>query len=218
VRVVAGFVLAAVLCLGVSGCATAAFGRTENYSAAWPAVPYTCRFEVSVLVSDQRADVLSGKKAPTFVGVTRGGYGNPFSMKATSGRPLVDDLTTAIVEGLKNTGAVASGATPAEKDARRARDSKTVLLLVQVHEWASDTYSTTDFSYDLSIAAYDSTGKLLGDGKVAADSQRVNSSIEAGRKALTELLAGPQVASALGDREADEPSGALSKRHARPKR
>lgn len=42
---------------------------------------------------DERAYVLFGEKGPDFVGLARGGFGNPFLRATLSGRPLADDMS-----------------------------------------------------------------------------------------------------------------------------
>ena len=53
---------------------------------------------------DRREYVLSGNKDPQFVGLQRGGYGNPFDVRTSDDRPLAEDMTTAIVAAMAGRG------------------------------------------------------------------------------------------------------------------
>ena len=53
---------------------------------------------IAVATHDEREYVRSGHKRPNFVGLQRGGYGNPFNVTTASTHPLAQDMTDAIVE------------------------------------------------------------------------------------------------------------------------
>jgi hypothetical protein len=44
---------------------------------------------LAVAVHDERSEVASGDKNPAFVGLLRGGYGNPMDVRTASGAPKI---------------------------------------------------------------------------------------------------------------------------------
>lgn len=186
-----------IVVFGITGCAgTAAFGRTDHYESAWPSISYSGKSIVSVSVYDRRSYVASGEKKPTFVGLMRGGFGNPFDVTTASGLPVVQDIESAIVHGLLNSGMTSEHATTYEASNGKSRGPNSILLVIGVSEWKSDTFTTTDFSYDISADVYDAAGQILGQARIERSST-VDSSTEAARRALTELLSRESIRSAL---------------------
>ena len=59
---------------------------------------------VSVATVDQREYVVSGQSKPEFVGMQRGGFGNPFDVLTASGRPLSSEFTAAVRNALERNG------------------------------------------------------------------------------------------------------------------
>jgi hypothetical protein len=55
----------------------------------------------AVGVQDRRPYVISGNKDEHFVGLSRGGYGNPFDVTTASGKALADEFAGAIANGLR---------------------------------------------------------------------------------------------------------------------
>ncbi len=83
--------------LVLAGCA---IGNKYDYGAAIATIYAETDKSVSATVIDQRPYVLSGSKSPSFVGLQRGGFGNPFDVKTKSGRGLAEDLTDVLVRAL----------------------------------------------------------------------------------------------------------------------
>jgi hypothetical protein len=185
-----------ILITQVCGCGQAAFGRTENYGDAWPVIGEYTPVHVEVIVEDKRPYVVSGRKRPSFVGLSRGGYGNPFNISTTSGQPLATDVEAALVNGFQNAGIDSRRGVMSSFNDRKAATSNGRLLLVTLGEWKSDTFATTSFAYDISGSVYDQEGNLLGTGRVDG---KVNTSsgVDGGRKALTELLSSRSIVHAL---------------------
>src|SRR2546428_9600965 len=82
--------LAGVLLL--SGCA---IGNRYAYQTVVASPQVSGTTAVSIATYDQREYVRSGTKDPQFVGLQRGGYGNPFDVRTEGDRPLADAMTTA---------------------------------------------------------------------------------------------------------------------------
>lgn len=68
-----------------SGCAV---GNRYAYHTVVVDPSISGRSRVSVATHDQRAYVVSGNKDPQFVGVQRGGFGNPFDVRTMMVAPL----------------------------------------------------------------------------------------------------------------------------------
>ncbi len=181
----------------LAGCANqAAYGRTENVQNAWPSFSGYTKAHLAVAVLDHRSYVLSGGKPANFAGLQRGGFGNPFDVVTTSGRPLADDVGSAIVQGLSNAGMNAQAVAAPAAEPRAAAGSK--LLLLTVKEWKSDSYTSTSFDYDLDAAVYDAQGRVAGKHS-AVGHENASSGVDGGRKALTDLLGDKSVSGALFD-------------------
>jgi hypothetical protein len=72
--------------LGVALLGGCAFGRTYSYSDVPIAMQaISSSGSVTVAVVDDRPYVLSGGKPDRFVGLMRGGFGNPFDVNTQSG-------------------------------------------------------------------------------------------------------------------------------------
>ena len=53
---------------------------------------------------DHRTYVLNSRKKEKFVGLSRGGFGNPFDVVTLSGNPLATDIATSIALSLRKAG------------------------------------------------------------------------------------------------------------------
>ena len=83
-----------VALLIVAACAAGgcAVGNTHAYSTILANPTLAGTSAVNVATHDRRDSVQSGEKSPDFVGLQRGGFGNPFNVKTTGGRPLADEF------------------------------------------------------------------------------------------------------------------------------
>jgi hypothetical protein len=153
-----------VACLLVNGCAV---GNRYAYSTVVLEPDLAGSGRVSVATQDRREYVLSGDKEPQFVGLQRGGFGNPFDVRTSDDRPLADDMTATIVAALAMRGfqPVAASVAPSadaakvrkvlsEGGARRA-------LLLTLREWKSDTYVNVELGYDVTLEVLDADGNVL---------------------------------------------------------
>jgi hypothetical protein len=161
-------VLAAASMLG--GCA---FGRTYSYADAPVALQGVASSgTVTVAVQDERPYVLSGGKSERFVGLMRGGFGNPFDVNTSSGGPLANEIRDAIVRAMKARGiaAQAIGAQPSDSMIavkRRLSEAKPYRsVLVALKEWKSDTMMATDLHYDVTLMVFDAGGAELASSSI----------------------------------------------------
>lgn len=153
----------------VGGCAV---GNKIDYARVSADFTATGTLAVSVAVHDQRDYVVSGAKMPTFVGLQRGGFGNPFNVSTASGRALAEDMAGIISEALSRKAfkavpvAVAASDPPdAVLEKMKATRADRMVLLV-LKEWKTDTYGNVALIYDVSLKVLDGSGKPLAEKKV----------------------------------------------------
>jgi hypothetical protein len=155
----------------VSGCA---IGVTHRYHDGIADLQATSGGVLAVAVQDARPYVVSGDKTPSFVGLSRGGYGNPFNVNTETGRPLAADIADSVCQSLQRKGFGCSVLETQPKDmtddaSMRARaveavsrSHATLVLFLVLNEWKSDTYQNTALLYDVVLLV------LRPDGSIAA--------------------------------------------------
>ena len=159
-----GFAIAgAALLLGAC-----AVGGTYNYAdmpIAMQGVSTTGT--IAIAVHDTRPYVLSGNKQPGFVGLARGGYGNPFDVATESGGPLAIEIRDALARALKARGATPMAVAIPHSDTNTAARAKLLetraqrQVLLTLREWKTDTMMSTDLHYDTTLSVYDQSGNQL---------------------------------------------------------
>lgn len=170
--------------------------------------------KVGVAVVDQRPYIVSGEKTPNFVGLQRGGFGNPFNVTTKSNEPLADSISFAIVEALKKRNISASVLktvpTADAAEAMKVLDASgsSRLLMVYLTEWKTDTFMNVKFLYDVKASVADGdrtvlaenslagTRKLGGDAGNPPSFARANVPI-AFRKLIRDLVNDPKMLEAL---------------------
>jgi hypothetical protein len=99
---------------------------------------------VAVAVLDERPYVLNKQKAPSYVGLMRGGYGNPFDLWTESGAPLAEDMLSTVADSLKARGIKVIPLKTSPTDSlnsvmtRLGESQAERLLLLEMKEWYSD--------------------------------------------------------------------------------
>lgn len=130
---------------------------------------------VVVATHDERPYVVSGKKPASFVGLLRGGYGNPFDVRTESGAPLADEFSRMIAESL---GASAAEVRVVSVLPRRSRDDAIAAasepaadrrVLLVLHEWKTDTAVRTRLLYDVELLVLGPAGQVLVQRDLADD-------------------------------------------------
>jgi hypothetical protein len=150
------FSTVATLLLTLGGCAV---GNRYDYGNAISGLPVSGSGKLAVNVVDARPYVISGEKKPDFVGLQRGGFGNPFDVRTGSGRPLADEMRDAIAKALQQQGfAVVSGT---EAAPRR--------LELRVLEWKTDVMMKMKTTYDLQLSVFDASGARLAQSKTKGE-------------------------------------------------
>lgn len=150
-----------------------AFGQKINYAASWPTVEFRTDYTLAIGVHDQRPYVVSGEKKPTYVGVVRARYGNPWNVNTQSDKPLSEDIASAIVSGFKRADIQATSIPILFSDDSNFAIKKLQQLgakriaLVTLREWRGDSYKSFGFFINAVIRVYDETGKELASSSVS---------------------------------------------------
>ena len=185
-------VLAAVVALA-QGCAV---GQKVNYGdAAMFSVNVSAK-NIALGVQDRRPYVLNRDKTPDFVGLSRGGFGNPFDVNTASGRPLADEVADLVARSLRQRGASVDVVnvpvldSPENARKRLLAGSAARALHITIAEWKSDSFMGTGLSYDLLAIGYDAAGRKLGEHRVnGEDNLGGSSGIHSARDRLPGELA-----------------------------
>jgi len=155
---------ALTLTILLTGCA---IGNKHNYHDTNATTTTNTDKSVAVSSLDRRSYVVSGKSSPDFVGMQRGGFGNPFDVLTVSGKPLSSEFNEAFKSALARNGVnVIAIDTQAATDNRGAITSLVAshrdrLLLLNINEWISDTFQNTSLSYSLKLSVMDNNGKEI---------------------------------------------------------
>ena len=161
-----------VVVLAAAMSAGCAVGNKHGYSAVRPELGVQGNRSVAVAAQDARPYVVSGNKTPDFVGLQRGGFGNPFDVLTESGKPLVEDVAATIAlslerKGFKSTAVkVAPSGTRADVLPLAAQTKAERVALLMVREWKSDTYQNTALLYDVTLHVYDNAGNELATNRI----------------------------------------------------
>jgi len=202
--------LALFVALLLAGCAV---GRTAGYSDAAVNIPgaSVSNVALALAVQDRRPYVVSGNKPEKFVGLQRGGFGNPFDVNTSSGSAVASDLRDSVAKGLKSKGYNVTSVTVAPGDAndavkRKLTDARTKRsALIVLNELKSDSYMNSSVAYNMTLTVFDERGNPLansaargednvsGSGMIA-DESKITAAVA---KRLEELFADPRVSAAL---------------------
>ena len=145
-----------------------AVGNTYDFRAATPSLKASASRSISVGVLDRRPYVLSSNKPPSFVGLQRGGYANPFDVNTVSGGARADEFAAVIASGYKAKVTLLPVRTPEGKAIDLLKSSSaTRLLLVSILEWKTDTYLNVALHFNLVARVYDASGQMLGENRIS---------------------------------------------------
>lgn len=197
----------AALFLMLGGCAV---GVTHQYSNATLHIKATSGSKLAVGVQDRRLYVVTKEKPENFVGLSRGGFGNPFIVKTASGNPLADDFSKSIQAALSTNGVevnVVSLPVGMDKSEaiKRLTSSSGKAILIEINEWKADTYVNTTLTYDVLAQVIDVSGKVISSKKYSGSENLGGSAMNppahsrkaipiAFRKKLEELFSAPEIA------------------------
>ena len=203
-------VIAAWAFLLVSGCA---IGNQHQYAGVVPNVSAQTARSLAVAVQDRRPYIVDGSKTEDFVGVQRGGFGNPFDVTTATDGPLATDIRDSVAAAFRNKGAQVTPV--ALKPTLRAAEVAQALtqtgrdraLLITLSEWKSDTFMNTALVYDVTARVLDGNGRTLADSRISGRDDLSGSLDSPGhaktavpiafRSKFEQLLNDPKVATAL---------------------
>jgi hypothetical protein len=155
------------LLLGIFLLISCSAGHKIKYHDTIASISVSGSITIAVTTHDQRQYILSSQSNPDYVGLNRGGFGEPFNVKTESGKPLAEDITTAICNSLAAKGfkSVAVNAMPSEdknKVLTKMKETKGErLLLLTLYEWQSDTHINTGLFYNMKLEVFDMNGNKL---------------------------------------------------------
>lgn len=147
-----------------SGCAV---GVKHDYEVRQADLGFKSNASVNVATLDHRQYVQSGKKPEDFVGLSRGGFGNPFDVNTKSGDPLADDISDSLVSSLANSGLNARKVIlkPGQSQASAIEALQKVkanrYLLFLLSEWKGDSMMNVAFIYDFEVYVLNEDGNIL---------------------------------------------------------
>ncbi len=150
-------------------CHGCAIGNRHTYHSTVAALQASGSATIAVATHDEREYVRSGNKGPDFVGLQRGGYGNPFNVTTESGRALAQDVTDSITASLHARGFHAIPvATTHQEDlavvSRRLLDARAArALLLVLNEWKADSMQNTALIYAVTLRVLDVDGRVLAE-------------------------------------------------------
>lgn len=200
-----------LLTLLLAGCAV---GNTYDYGRADVNLAVQGHSELGLAVIDQRPYVISGDKKANFVGLQRGGFGNPFDVKTESGRPLAEEMEAAMASELEENGfkvfdlfITGSGSSNIDAAVRKTAIGRNVILTI--NEWKTDAMMNFGLSYDLTLQVMDQSANELAKAEISGTKEKLGgagfesaNSISAANAFSTkigQLFNEPNVMSALND-------------------
>lgn len=170
---------------------------------------------VAVASIDKRKFVVDKTSPETYVGMVRGGYGNPFDATTESNLPFAVAVTRAICKSLDARGfhsmpvTVKVGTTEQEAQNLLLKNNLDKNILVVISEWESDSFYNLNIGYDFLLTVLDKDGTPLATS-AAKDKVAVSGSVMTGslslsktkvpatfQKAIETLLNDPNVVQAL---------------------
>jgi len=152
--------------LVLNGCA---FGNKHSYHDVIMDLKIKGTSKIAVATLDHRIYVTSGDKETDFTGFQRGGYGNKFDVTTASGKPLAEEMTTAIVQSLSKHNFEATPITvehelSMDEAATKLKTSDTEhSLLLVLREWKSDTMQRTALIFDITMYVLNNFGEFIAE-------------------------------------------------------
>ena len=147
----------------VTGCAV---GNKYSYQDSDIAIRVQGTGQLGVAVVDNRPYVLNGDKSPAFIGLQRGGFGNPFDVSTSSGKPLAQEVRGALATALRKRGFLVTELSASSSDdlaKMMAVESTGVSrnIFLSIREWKTDAMARLGLSYDLLLQVVEIDGDVL---------------------------------------------------------
>lgn len=195
----------------LGGCAVG-----QKYTYHTPTVPLpeisgeNKKNSIIIGATDSRSYVLSGDKTDKFVGLLRGGFGNPFDVTTTSGEPFVEDVLTVVKNSFTEKGfqiIAAKRYSDKESFVQEVGESGAdKAIYLNIVEWKTDAYASISLKFDLQLEVFDSDGKSLAKtaqtgleniGGVGIQTSNIPSATNALSRKLSYLFFDDQIAKTL---------------------
>jgi hypothetical protein len=166
-----------MIVLALTNLAGCAIGNKQDYRNAVPTLTTVGHQRVAVGVQDLRPEVVSKSVDEDYLGMQRGGFGNPFRVHTRSGQPLADEMATLLTKALKSRG---SRADPVHLAPSLNRDQVAAMLkatkadkslLLTLKDWESDTYVGTELRYDAEMKVLGKSGNVLASKTIKGTDQ-----------------------------------------------
>jgi hypothetical protein len=148
----------------ISGCAA---GKKFDYHSVVADVTASGSTSIGIGTQDVRPSTTSTDKGVTFVGIARGGFGEPFDVRTQSGQPLAKDMSQSLKVSLSKKGFNATVIDLSSQDdnetvIKKLRSSNSDrLLFLKLNEWRSDTYSNTALTYNVDLEVMNANGEKI---------------------------------------------------------
>ena len=122
-------------------------------------------------VDDQRPYIVKGEEPAAFVGEQRSGYGIPFNVLTSDGRPFAAVVQETVERDLEAAGFTVTAVNDKAGDVKTAAANAKArrALAVTMREFKSDTYNNINFDYDFEAVVYDASGKELARDRVSGE-------------------------------------------------
>ena len=154
--------------VAITGCAV---GNRYDYRRADIALPLNGDDAVGMGVLEYRPYVSNGDKDPNFVGLQRGGFGNPFDVTTTSEKALTSDVAEALERGLRNSGftvtrlqATSPGLPSVLAEISERGESRNIVLTV--NDWKTDIYVDMNLHFDLLLQVVSRDGEVIASNRI----------------------------------------------------
>lgn len=152
-----------MLCLG--GCL--AVGQSFKLAEMVAMLVASGSYSILIATRDRREYVARGAKRPDFVGVLKGGFGNPFDVKNSTGQPFSDTFSDVVGKSLKAKGFSAATVVVTPQDSPDQVRQKMLAnpsdrnIFIDVEEWKSSTMARVSMEYKVSLTVMDREGNVL---------------------------------------------------------
>ena len=179
-----------IVALSVVALAGCAVGNTYDYQAADIGLPVMGTGQIGVAVVDRRPYVLNGDKDADFVGLQRGGFGNPFDVKTKSGNPLATDMQASLARALKEKGFEVTELYFSSPDstvvATAVRDNganRNVVL--SLNEWKTDAMMNFALTYDIVLQIVNENYEVVAQSGTSGTKEKLGAAGMASQNART---------------------------------
>jgi hypothetical protein len=128
--------------------------------------------QIALGVHDQRPYVVDGQKVEHFVGLTRGGYNNPWDAFTASRKPLADEIAKSLADSLRRNGSTVTivrlEPKMSREDARlTAAKSAPKAAILTLLEWKTDIGYSYRHNAELELHIVNASGRVVGESRFA---------------------------------------------------